>query len=280
MIVMSILALYVLAHLHLSSALIVDADYITVFPGEEGEVNVDVENNLEEDLSDVSVSLFLEDVPFSSVGSSTKMEDIDEDDDENFNFRIRANSDAVPGDYSIPYEISYKDENENKTTQRGSFGIRVSAETDLDYSVETQNNIVGEQGRIDFEIINRGLGEIKSASITLESKGARILSTNKVFIGNIEAEDSDFASFDAVFDSTNPRVIATVEYKDFENNNQLETVTLPIKVYTQEEALELGLIQKNNTSLWIGLVVLIIVLWISWKIWKKKRKNKSNSKQI
>lgn len=257
----------------LFSALTVDADYITIYPGEEDTLSLEVENNLDEDLKDVSVSLILGNVPFSSVGSSTKTEDIDEDGDESFSFKVRANSNIVPGDYSIPYEISYEREG-NKTVEKGSFGIRVSAKTDLDYSVEYENNIVGKQGKISVEIINRGLGEIKAVSLSIEGDGFKVISKEKVFIGNIEAEDSDSVNYDVLFNSKNANVIAYIEYKDFDNNNKLETIKLPLVVYSEEEAKELGLIKENNLYYLILGVLILVVVWFFFRKVRKKKNTK------
>jgi hypothetical protein len=256
-----------------SSALIVDVDYITIYPGEEGSLSFDVENNGNVDLEDVSVSLILENVPFSSVGSSTKIEDIDEDDDESFSFKIKANSDIKPGDYSIPYEIVYKD-NGNKTVESGSFGIRVSAETDMDFSVDLRDNIIDNQGQIDLELINRGLGDIKAVSVTLQGTGIKILSAKKIFVGTINPEDSENLRYDVIFSAIDPKLSAVVEYKDFENNNQIKTINLPIQVYTMEEALELGLIKKGNTIFWVLVICSLVILFILWRIFKRRKKKK------
>jgi hypothetical protein len=63
-----------------ASAIVVDADYVTLFPGEEGRILVEVENNENFDIEDVSMALRLDNVSFTSVGSSEKdFDDLDED---------------------------------------------------------------------------------------------------------------------------------------------------------------------------------------------------------
>ena len=82
---LGILALYVISIFSLAvasaqttgSAIGVDADYITIFPGSEGKIDIDIENTNNFDIEDVSIELDLEDLPFTAVGSSTK--DIDQD---------------------------------------------------------------------------------------------------------------------------------------------------------------------------------------------------------
>jgi len=272
------LALIFSVSLSCVSALNVDSGYITIFSGEEGSVTLEVENTLNEDLDDVSVKLNLENLPFTSVGSSEKTEDIDYDEDEKFTFRLRASTEIIPGDYNIPYVISYEYEGDDKE-ESGTFGLRVSSETELDFSVESKGDnietpIVGSKGQISFKIINQGLGEIKFVSVQIFPSGYELTSSDKVYIGNVDSDDSDFATFDVIFKNKAPTLSAKVTYKDFDNEDQTETISFPVNVYTREQALELGLIQKSNTKLYTGIVIGVLVIWFVWRKIKKRRKNK------
>ena len=113
-------------------------------------------------------------LPFTIVGSSEKdIDDLDEDDDDGVSFIIKASTDITPGDYNIPYLIEYINaEEDNETFEKtGSFGLRVSAKTEIDFIVEVRENaIVGQEGKISLEIINKGLGEIKSVSVQINIK--------------------------------------------------------------------------------------------------------------
>ena len=277
--IFGIALLFLVLTLGLTSAVIVDADYVTIFHGERGTVSVEIENNENFDIEDASLSLILDDVQFSSVGSSEKdVDDIDEDDSERVSFTLNPFTDIIPGDYDIPYTLKYKNA-ENSSVgileKTGSFGIRVSAETDLDFSVEIRGNaIVGEEGRISLDVINKGLGEVKSMSVQIFASGYELLSKDKIFIGSIDADDTDLASFDVIYKNTNPTFSAKVDYKDFDNIEQTKTVNIPFTVYTKERALELGLIQKSNSSRNMGLIVAIIIIWFTWRSFKKRRKNK------
>ena len=260
------------------SAVVVDSNYLTLYPGEEGRVTIEIENNENFDIESVSIALILDEVPFTSVGSSERgVDDIDEDDEERVTFTIRSSTGIEPGDYNIPYLLKYLNaQNDTETFEKkGSFGIRVTAKTELDFSVEIRGNaIVGEEGRVSLEVVNRGLGEIKSVSVKIFPNGFELLSKDSVFIGTIDADDTDIASFDIVYKTTNPSLSARVEYKDFDNKDLAETVNLPFKVYTKEQALELGLIQKSNTSRNVGIVVAVLVIWFLWRGIKKRKRDK------
>ncbi|KKL82407.1 hypothetical protein LCGC14_1985070 [marine sediment metagenome] len=265
------------------SAIVVDSTYLTLYPGEEGRVTIEIENNENFDIEGVSIALILDEFPFTSIGSSERgVDDIDEDDDEKVTFTIRSSTDINPGDYNIPYSLKYINaENDTETLEKeGSFGIRVTAKTELDFSVEIRGNaIVGEEGRVSLEVINRGLGEIKSVSVKIFPEGFELLSKDNVFIGTVDADDTDIASFDVVYKTTNPSLSVRIEYKDFDNKDFMETVSLPFKVYTKEQALELGLIQKSNTSRNVGLVVVVLVIWFIWRNVKKRKRDKIRKRQ-
>jgi len=276
--ILALLGLYLFSTITLISAVIVDADYVTLYPGEEGRVSVDIENNENFDIEDVSISLDLSEVPFTSVGSSVRdVDDLDEDDDDSVSFTLRPSTNIIPGDYSIPYEIKYTNVNNNSEnfTKEGSFGIRVSARTDLDFSAETRDTaILGMEGQISLEIINRGLGEIKSVSVQILPQGFELLSKDKIFVGTIEGDDSDTASFSVIYKSLNPVLSARIFYKDFENNDQEEIVNFPIRIYTEEQALQLGLTNKSNTKNYIIVILALLIIWYVWRKIKKRRKQK------
>ncbi len=274
-ILMATLLVFIMGFL---SAVIVNGNYVTLYPGEEGRVTVEIENNENFDIEDISISLDLSEVPFTSVGNSVKdVDDLDEDDDDSVSFTLRPSTNIIPGDYNILYKIKYTnvDNSSENFTKEGSFGIRVSSRTDLDFSAETRGNaILGREGQISLEIINRGLGEIKSISVQILPQGFELLSKDKIFVGTIEGDDSDTASFNVIYKSLNPVLSARIFYKDFENNDQEEIVNIPIRVYTEEQALQLGLTSKSNTMTYVIVILVLLILWYIWRKIKKRRKQK------
>lgn len=269
---------FIIFGLGIISAIIVNANYITIYPGESGKVTLNMENNENFDIEDVSVSLDLSGSPFTSVGSSGKdIGDLDEDDDDDVSFTLRASSDITPGDYDIKYLVNYVNANNNSKAyeKTGTFGLRVSAKTDIDFGIEIDENaIVGEKGIISLEIINKGLGEIKSVSVQVFPQGFELLSKDKIFVGTIDAGDSDTATLDVIYKTTNPVLSAKVNYKDFDNQDQTETVNLPFKVYTREQALELGIIKNKNYIPYIVTGIIVVAFFIYRRIRKRRKKNR------
>jgi len=284
--ILALIAVYIIGMLSFISPVSVSADYIILYPGDQGNVKVKVENNENFDMKDISISLVLSSVsstgtvtslPFNVIGSSSKdLDDLDNGDDDSATFTIKASTEITPGDYNIPYVVTYINKDTSSTKQeQGTFGIRVSAKTDLDFGVESTNNIIWQQGKITLEIINRGLGDIKSVSVEVTPEGYDLISKEKIFVGTINAEDSDTASWDILFTDQNAELNAKITYNDFDNNKQTKMINLPIQVYTQQEALDLGLIQKSHTTLYFVIVILLVIIWFIYRRIRKARKKRA-----
>ena len=149
----------------------------------------------------------------------------------------------------------------------------------MDFSVETQNNILGTKGRVSLEIINRGLGNIKSVQVEINPEGYELISSKTIFVGNVNAEDSELVSFDVIFKDKNANLNAKISYKDFDNEDKVENVKLPVKVYTREEALKLGLIKKSNTGIYIGIIIILIIIWFVYRGIRKRQKMKKRESE-
>src|SRR3989338_6346235 len=277
------IAFVFLLSLNFIAPISVDADYITIYSGEEGKITLKMDNNEDFDVKRVSISLDLDKLPFTTVGSSEKdIDDIDENDDDSVSFTLRASSDIEPGDYDIQYTLKYSNADsidEESYTKEGTFGLRVSAKTDLDFSVETRGKeinspIVGKEGRISLEVINRGLAEIKSVNVKITPEGYELLSKNNVFVGTIDSDDTDLASFEVIYRSISPKFKADVTYKDFDNKDQTKSVDILFKVYSEEQALKLGLIKKSKIFVYF---IILVVLIVAWFVLRRMRKNKKKN---
>jgi hypothetical protein len=252
----------------------------TLFPGSSSRAILEIKNTLSEDIEDVSVTLDLTNLPFTTLGSSEDSHDeINEDDEEDFTFNLKANSNIEPGDYNIPYEISYTFKND-KFNKKGTFGIRVSSKTEISYSVETENPIINQLGQVSLKITNTGFGDIKFVTVKfLKNSDFNLLSSEEVYIGTVDSDDFETATFNVFFNKINPVFKAQVDYKDFDNKLITENIELPVKLFTREEALELGVIQDNSTPIYISMIITLILAWILYRTLRKLiRKRKKDIK--
>ena len=138
-----------------SAVFISDINAQDTSPGKEGKVSITVENDLNDPIEDVSVRLDLTNLPFRSIGSSEdSVDEIDEDDEEDFSFTLKAANDVSPGDYQIPFILSYFINNTQKE-QKGSFGLSVTGNVDLVYTISAETPVVRERSEVTLTIVNK-----------------------------------------------------------------------------------------------------------------------------
>ncbi|MFA5992309.1 MAG: hypothetical protein WC796_01235 [Candidatus Pacearchaeota archaeon] len=270
--------------LSLASAVVIDSvSQDKIYPGENGQVSIDFKNNLGEDVESVSLVLDLSMLPLSSVGASEQdVDEIQDGDTETVGFTIKASSDIKPGEYNVPYVLTYRltsvpselGNNSGIVVKHGTIGVTVGARTELSYSASVDNPVVGQKGKVTLKIINRGFGDIKFVSTKVSPSGFNLLSSDETYIGTVSSNDFETATFDVVFKDVNAKLNAVVKYKDFDNKDISQSVTLPLTVYTPQQAIDLGIIQQNYTWVYILVVVIIIVLYLVYRRIKKSKKKK------
>jgi len=222
--------------------------------------------------------LLFSNLPFiPTSGSERSVNKIKEDKERILSFVIKSSQDIAPGNYNIPYELSYTNSNDEKIAKQGSIGIVVNADTELKISTELENNVIGQKGKITLKIVNSGFGEIKFVNVKIYPDGYALLSGSSDYIGNIGSDDFETSSYDVIFNENKPRLTGIIEYKDFNNNDKIENINMPIKVYSREEAISLGVIQTSKIPLYVGVVIVLIVLILIYRFIRKRLK-KNNKK--
>jgi hypothetical protein len=255
----------------------------TVEPGKTASVLVKLENNFQDTVENVQVAIDLTNVPIAPKSSSAIfVEEIDEDDNENFNFDIQVNSDADAGVYKFPVLIKY--DFNNKTIQEASLvSLIVNAKPILDLSTDGFL-LANQKGALNIKITNLGLGKARFLEANVgDSAGCQILSSKKNYIGDLNSNDFDSISV-SVF-AKNPGTVTIpvdLAYKDFANNEYAESLGVGVRIYSQEEALSLGLVTKSNTGTYVVLVIVLIILYLVYrriKKWAKNKKANRNNKE-
>lgn len=247
-----------------------------IAPGETAKIKIDIENNIQEDLENVIVSLDLSLVPFAPYESSTDkiIKEIDEEDTESVSFDVIALSDAEAGIYKIPVVISYLF-NGTIISKTSFISLTINSEPELTISY-TGDLIKGKNNKINVRITNTGLTEIKFLEIELkDSSRIKTLGTKKIYIGDIESDDFDSTDFNLFVDegaSSLSNIPITLKYRDATNNVKTENINLQVRVYDLKEAQELGIVKKNNTMIYLGLIIVLIILWFVYRRLKKKKR--------
>jgi len=262
-----------------------------VEPGETATINIVLENNLNEDVEDVSVSLVfrelirdtfgnvvsINELPFVPHDSSNEVsiDELDENDDEEIVFRIKALNDAESGTYKIPIKIVYYYD-EEKQEKDSLISLTINAPPIIGVSLEDSLLLKGQENELTVKVVNKGLSDVRFLEVEIRvGNYYSILSPKNVYVGEIDSDDFDSVDFKVFFKENSPSRVnlpVKVIYKDVVNNEYSESFVLPLNVYTKEQAVQLGLIKKSRTGIYTIVIIVLILIWIVYRKIKKRRR--------
>lgn len=242
-----------------------------VMPGEELTLELNLENVGDDDIENVVVTVDLTAVPFAPVGSSTEkvIDEINDHDQDTIYFTLKALPSAELQIYKIPVIITY-----DGFSKTSLVGVEVQAKATLDLFLENSDAIVvDQQGKITLKFVNNGLAQIKLLKVTLqESASYDIVSPSSLYIGEVDIGDFETEEFTIIPTTTNPSLILDLEYSNSANRRFTDTKLLPLKVYTKEEAQQLGLIDDNGS--FFPILAIVVVVVAAAFIYRKAKKRK------
>jgi hypothetical protein len=251
-----------------------------VEPGKKIKIILEIKNNLDDDIKGVEISLDLNQVPFApETSSEIFIDELDESERKNIEFELVAEADAEAGVYKIPIEIKYT-VNEEEKTKTSTISATINSKPNLLLSIE-EILIKNQKNKLEIRITNIGLNKAKLLEVELSLGNYNILGSNKVYIGDLESDDFDTASFDIFTKSSDTITLPVIlKYRDSTNKEFKETEVLIQKVYSVDEAQELGLIEKSNLGFYIGVVIGVVILWIIYRKIRKRRKRKKAEAEV
>lgn len=257
-----------------------------IAPGESSDIRVLVENDGNADIKDVSVSVSLIDSssPLTFDSSSQKtIDEINEDEDESASFKISALDNAKSGVYKIQITASYV-ELVNLTpsvkTTSSVTSIIVNSVPELDVNKEEGLLLIGQENTVTFKIVNKGLSDVQFLEIQLADSGYTLLSPSKVYIGTLASDDTDTAAFKMILKNSGTISFPiTLTYKDIENKLYTQQFSVDARVYSNEEAIQLGLVKKSNTGMIVTVIIILIIVYIIYRQVRKFLKNRKKARE-
>ena len=263
-----------------------------VAPGEIVEVSLLLENMADSSIKDLraelqltqrdvlSTSVSYTELPFTPIDSTNVLmaKRLGPNEQKLFTFQLRVDPDTDPKVYRIPLELTYSDEIGNTTyTEEGIIAVVVAQKPDImvsldDSEIYTPNS----KGEVTIGIYNIGISKIKFSVLELlEGEGYKILSTPKLYLGNIDSDDYETADFTLYIDEENPELNFMLDYKDEYNKEHQDELSLILKTYSTKDAKKYGFIASNtNATVFIIILVLVIAGFIYFKKFKKKNKKR------
>jgi hypothetical protein len=246
-------------------------------PGETGKVNLLIKNLADNTVKDISINLDLSStsVPFAPVNSTTekRMSDLSAKSSSNIAFDVIALQGAIPTTYKVPVTLTYSDDLGNEYSKSTIIALTVQSKQPEVILLHEQATYIrnGTKNSVTISIVNKGDSQIKFITSELkDGDGYQILSPREIYVGSINSDDSDTASFDLFID-TSANLIQlpmTVTFSDVEGNKYTTESIVDVAVFSKETAINFG-IDKAVTSdpLILGLGA-IIVLYVLYRIIK------------
>lgn len=248
-------------------------------PGEVASVSIEIKNILEDDVENLNVKIDLSEVPFAPYQSSSEefLDELDDGDKEKFTFKLIALPETASGIYKIPVKISYDYDGKNKTKEE-LVSLTVNSEPELKISLEDSVVLIkGKENEIVIKIVNSGLSDVKFVYLKAsDTTGMKFLTNNEQYVGDVDSDDFESVRYKIYLNqdiSDSVALPVILQYKDATNKEYITTDTIILRTYSLKDAQVLGLVAKQNYTLYIFIG---IVFWgyIIYRIIKKRRLKK------
>jgi len=241
-----------------------------IAPGQPFTLLITTLNQADSFLQNLKYTLNLGDV-FIPIGSTNQkyIRIIKGGESESVDFQLISRGDADKVIYTIPITINFEDSLGIQRLKNASFGLILNEEPNLVTNIEETEIVTKKgKGKITLSVSNVGVDEVKFVTLILkDTEDYRVLSTRNVYLGNIDSDDFETASFDLAAKTRKKSlpIIAALIYKDELNNEFEKNVSLSLPLYSSTEAKRLGLVERGNPlSGYVGfaLFVLAVVFWL------------------
>ncbi|MBI2523282.1 hypothetical protein HYW19_02755 [Candidatus Woesearchaeota archaeon] len=247
-------------------------------PGSSGILRIGVVNEADSLVKDVKARLDLGGMPFVPLKSTNEKSvyQIDAKKAHEFSFELLAKPEAESGVYQVPLRISYSDELNKGYIKNATIGVIVNAKPDISVTLDESGVYEhGKAGEIVVKVVNKGVTDIKFMNVKLgESSSYKIVSSDEAYLGNIDSDDFETADFDLFVENTNEKQVElplTLEYKDANNNNYRDRISLKLNLYSASEAKKFGLKKENGT---LGFLIVVAIVIGGLFYYRKRMKKK------
>jgi hypothetical protein len=249
-------------------------------PGTSNEMALKLENLADSQLKNIEVGLDVsqDTLPFATADSSTKnIEAVEPGDSVWVNYTLNVDESAENSVYKLPVSIGFENEAGTEFTQSTTTGVNVGGRPDLEVGLSTEDAITEGTREITLRLVNQGHGSADFVSLELkENENIEVIGSNNVYIGSMDADDFQTASFrvhvSAEQESVNIDQIempVKLEYTD-QDGEQIENQAVSAELYTQQDLQKYGL--SSGGSLLVPGIVLLLVIGGGVYYWRKRQK--------
>ncbi len=251
-------------------------------PGEGGFIKINLKNNADHAITDIRARLTLPaQVQLLNDVNEIRIAEIKAGDIKEIEYRIISLPTASEGIYGASALINYishygvnsvnfGDENQDNY----SFGIMIKSDPSIFMQLESSEIYQGKNiGDVSFKFVNNGTSDIKFLTVNLiESADYEIISDNKNYIGDLDSDDFQSATFNLKINSkkTSIDIPVSISYRDSMNNPYIKEIHATLNI---RSASELG--KSNGNYLWIILILIIIAAGVIYYFYQRSKRKKN-----
>ncbi|MFT7616247.1 MAG: hypothetical protein ACI8Y7_001076 [Candidatus Woesearchaeota archaeon] len=232
-------------------------------------------------ISNAKLSLDTQGTTFSPFGNSNQktVTKIAGQSSYTYTFEYFADAETEVKVHSIPVTLTYSDSLSRDTNVTTKVGIPVLAApqylTNLEQSDSSDVLLPGKNTKNVISISNIGKSDINFVVLeAIETDNYIVTSSKKSYLGNLESDDFETGQFNIYFKPEAHGIVPLqfkIHYRDAYDQIFIEDFTVDARVYTVEEAQQIGLIAKSGNG---GKILLLLLIIIGGVIWYRRRKNK------
>ncbi len=242
----------------------------TSSPGNTARINITLKNTADSMLKDIKIKLNVDEAAFVPAGSTNEkmISRIEPGKEVIVSFSLIAQVNAASKAHRVPLEIVYYDELGRNYSQVSSIGVIINEKPQYIVNIdETGIYTTNNKGKVVISISNIGSSEIKYlATELMPSSDYAILSTPKVYLGNLDSDDFDSAEYE-IFMKANARkvpLLLKISYKDSFNSELADNVVVEMPLYTSREASAYGIGASSGIASKLITIVIFVVLTVPW----------------
>jgi hypothetical protein len=256
-------------------------------PGEDIELTLRVKSLSSAQIRDVKLSLDIEDTTtttyyFAPIGSANEqvIEVIGAGQEKEVVFTLATSPDTPIDVEKIPLTMTYYDDDGTEYTKSYIVGVKMYEKPSYTLALEDKTIYKElQKGTVTFSIADIGKTNLNYLEIELMEQPLyyTILSSNKVYIGNLESDDFDTAEFEIYSEDSVAGKLPLkikVKYKDNYGKYFEKTEEIDVELYNKRQLMKYGIEAPPGAGAIFNIMLLIIVsvFWVSMIM--NLRKNK------
>lgn len=250
-------------------------------PGSTGKVTIMIKNTADSLLKDIKFKLEMggSSIPIAPYQSSSErlIAQLNSNFQQTLTFTVIAEPDAASGLYKVPLNISYNDEKGTSYTQTDVLAVTIGEAPKVRaYLKKSTVQQAGKGGKVTLEIANAGNSDLKFVELTLlPSEDYQLITTSNYFyLGDIDSDDTESEEIlvyvnDGMEDKDELKIPLQLKYTDANNKPFQQDFVLVLPLYSSSELKKYGLVEKNNSWIYVVAAALVVLLFFSYRSYRK-----------